>query len=1355
MARPPGSGPSGPPSSYKTVPGRHRTQKWNVAKQYDYSGDDWGGYDAYDDYGDSEPPPQPPLPSSPSIPQLPSQQQQRLGRQMSFDRTDPATESRQFSAGPVLYAGVNNERSTGVSPARSAVSATSSGGKKSGEFQQPPVGNALRQRDFTDPGQVPAPLSPAARASPALSSSSFAAPATTPGMNNPATFPPRKSSIGSGSSASDAVPSAAKVEKELPTPPFIRPSDIYRRLAEEREKERQSSDGGRPSLDALQHEPDAAADLDPSSRQQRPLSAVEEAAAEGQHEDISASEGFSEPTNTLNNAVLPRFSGVSGFGNDWFVGRNSGSTVRTTTSESAPTVHAPEAASSVQTTPTADIALPNYDPAAEILAERTHETPVSAIGRQNQPDELAHQPSAGYRSAVEQAFTPPTRDNSQSTTGISRSGSESTTGISPIMSHVPFPPIAEAAHPNATVPTTAGYPSNQPSLLRKPTPSHSRTGSTERDGAIAGVGAVAAGAAIVGLAAGRANEVAAPSTSSALPQTGRARAGTDYSLRESDLADAVNNSDPSSPEISNKSPVEAAKEEQSLFLQTHSLTPSGTPAPAFLESPGSGRASPAKGRVREIADKFHDLHEASRRNSQASLKSASTWSRVGSEENLSAIPSRTAAASGVGVAPIRQGTGDTWASSHYDAAEDRDTPATPVPTAGGLLAGEPSRPAVGREQSFRPQLPGGWVSYQDAPSTAAEDHAETLPATVYAHTPRPANDGKKAALNDFDLAPTTRKVSLPGTHYQEGPNHINQAKDAGAALGAALVASVGMGHQAHDFGSSEPAEPVDQPEMQYKPSTGDLNQLHVPQRPELTRGDTDATDVTDITSAQSSVPPTPPAKDPHRHRPAAESGEYFFTVTPLRTTKSREGSPDKSIATPPASSAARSGVSPAMSTWVRPNDTESDRLRKEIVRSLDSASMEKKMQEDTARTQDALDAPENARRVEEGRNALPAAEFGGGRPGMLGKRFSWEKEDDEEANIPGLGLGNTTPALPSEDKALPPPPIVREPEPEESPEIKPEMPYERPRSRGLHIVNADSSDEEEQAAASRRADIEHQTQGLWVNTSSAGPVSPLTKSQEDLHFRTIADAARDGEDGPSGPSPNVEEGRERVGLPSYYTLDLPGIDGSRPRETDPAADAPEVKEQRFSQQSIAELPAMQDIPPRPVPKDTSSPSSPTGRTKAPAFREILAIKSSSDRIRTYDETRQTFADTNTGLSDWLSGMLAQHPEHAGLASANPAQPNTISNLKGAHRSSPSLAKFTRQFSATGGPAGAGDYQGGPESTGPKTPSKDLDMDELKQKGKDLMKNASVLGGRAQAGAKGLLAKGKSRFGSTRENRSKV
>ena len=194
---------------------------------------------------------------------------------------------------------------------------------------------------------------------------------------------------------------------------------------------------------------------------------------------------------------------------------------------------------------------------------------------------------------------------------------------------------------------------------------------------------------------------------------------------------------------------------------------------------------------------------------------------------------------------------------------------------------------------------------------------------------------------------------------------------------------------------------------------------------------------------------------------------------------------------------------------------------------------------------------------------------------------------------------------------------------------------------------------------------------------------------------------------------------------------------------------------------------MDEVPPQPIAQDISlSPTSPTtGKQKIPPFREILAIKEPADRIRKYDETRQTFAKMNTGLSDWLNNMLINHPEHASLATdhSNYKDAPSIGSIKGGHKSSPSLAKFTKSFnipgtsSHTNAPqAGAqGDFQPGAEPVPPKTPNKELNVDMLQQRGKDLMKNAGknagVLGGKAQAGAKGLLAKGRRQLGSMREN----
>src|ERR1700761_2058456 len=134
MAQQPG--PGQPPVSFKTVPGRNRTQKWNTAKTYDYSGDDWGGYDAYDEYANDEraPPQQAPPP-----PQF-----GRVARQQSFDQDD---DRRAFS-GPGAFL---PSRGASGSPA------LSNSGRPSNEY--------ARRRDFLNPDSVPSPLN--TRSSPA------------------------------------------------------------------------------------------------------------------------------------------------------------------------------------------------------------------------------------------------------------------------------------------------------------------------------------------------------------------------------------------------------------------------------------------------------------------------------------------------------------------------------------------------------------------------------------------------------------------------------------------------------------------------------------------------------------------------------------------------------------------------------------------------------------------------------------------------------------------------------------------------------------------------------------------------------------------------------------------------------------------------------------------------------------------------------------------------------------------------------------------------------------------------------------------------------------------------------------
>jgi hypothetical protein len=520
MSRP-GPSTGRQPLSFKTVPNRNKTQKWQQARQYNYDGDDWGGYDPYDEYGSGYDDPAAPT----AIPQpqrygSEPPQGAPLNRQTSFDRGIDS-ERRQFS-GPPGY--MQQERRG--SPAMS----NSSGSRPSADYER-----RARERNFTNPEQVPPPLN--TRVSPGPSGGRF---------------PPRKSSISSSPTgtpppvpAPETMP--AKTQSPLDKPlPFIRPSDIYRRMAEEKERERQSMDSSRPSLDSIQRDAQAASppvrsttdspassglgrrpSLEPvvehNEHERLPPSTlpsvVEQRASGEMQPDVSpditrdvqtepeykplsslpapslGTSTFGEPEKTSKEAspVLPEVSRVSGFGMDFFNSNTDDAHPTADENEQTPTspphphvdstisrvMNAPvtttstsqdTAFSSLQATPTAGTASEAEDQLSN-LPEHADKT---------QQSDLHHAPSnasQGFRSVVNTAFdrkddssvppTPISRDNSQSASGsdgVSRSDTNSTSGISPIMSRVPSAATAQQRQqvpPIAEEPSSAHPPTQQ------------------------------------------------------------------------------------------------------------------------------------------------------------------------------------------------------------------------------------------------------------------------------------------------------------------------------------------------------------------------------------------------------------------------------------------------------------------------------------------------------------------------------------------------------------------------------------------------------------------------------------------------------------------------------------------------------------------------------------------------------------------------------------------------------------------------------------------------------------------------------------------------------------------------------
>jgi hypothetical protein len=279
--------------------------------------------------------------------------------------------------------------------------------------------------------------------------------------------------------AQPASPSTLTPSTQSKALPFIRPADIYRRMEEAREKQRQSTESSRPSMDSAagakavdrsespaQHPQEAkqsdmtsihgtgfeAEDASEPGRLKSTLDPVRERKSEYgfdgfQLNDPSGADTVDSPDyaahDTLGAAIerhqstspqLPNLSRMSGFGMDFLSQSNADGTEKPTplTSETTP-----------------------KGPTAESLNTAEERT-------------LRSEPSLGFTSAVNQAFDrsdigsdaslPPT-PASRHGTNIQRSESESTstTGISPIMSRLPSAAIPASRNRDVANDSTAEH----------------------------------------------------------------------------------------------------------------------------------------------------------------------------------------------------------------------------------------------------------------------------------------------------------------------------------------------------------------------------------------------------------------------------------------------------------------------------------------------------------------------------------------------------------------------------------------------------------------------------------------------------------------------------------------------------------------------------------------------------------------------------------------------------------------------------------------------------------------------------------------------------------------------------------
>jgi hypothetical protein len=203
-----------------------------------------------------------------------------------------------------------------------------------------------------------------------------------------------------------------------------------------------------------------------------------------------------------------------------------------------------------------------------------------------------------------------------------------------------------------------------------------------------------------------------------------------------------------------------------------------------------------------------------------------------------------------------------------------------------------------------------------------------------------------------------------------------------------------------------------------------------------------------------------------------------------------------------------------------------------------------------------------------------------------------------------------------------------------------------------------------------------------------------------------------------------------------------------------------ASDNEVSETERVERPRLSIIPP--VPENISPPeqilgpgTTPTQQPQVPSivkneslnesqllgFRDIIGITSINQRIKSFEHTRDQFATLDTGLNQWLQFMVHEHSEHTDVV----AQSKTLSPIM--PQSSPSRSRFPKLPSLSN--LGSSNDGTPTSASHVRRPSGHIgsvmNRQNVGDKGKEFLHTAGAFSGKASGAAKGLFAKGRSKF----------
>lgn len=161
---------------------------------------------------------------------------------------------------------------------------------------------------------------------------------------------------------------------------------------------------------------------------------------------------------------------------------------------------------------------------------------------------------------------------------------------------------------------------------------------------------------------------------------------------------------------------------------------------------------------------------------------------------------------------------------------------------------------------------------------------------------------------------------------------------------------------------------------------------------------------------------------------------------------------------------------------------------------------------------------------------------------------------------------------------------------------------------------------------------------------------------------------------------------------------------------------------------------------------------PMNTGQIPTFREIMAMKSSKQRIQAFNMTRELFATIDLGLGIWIQQMKKEHPDHdEDRLSSDTPSPRVIESHVSTQNISPEDEYiYSKRISSI--PLSPSSKQATrPNISSPQnytSSTNKFTSHQVQSKGKVLFHTAGVLGGKAGKAGKVLLEKSKNRLRAT-------